>query len=148
TPVSSGVVEGIPMAEKPSVTLLIGQPSGLRANDPDYLALQLATHILGSGAFSARLLAQVRDVEGLSYGIGARLSGDTFCDGMWRIQGSFATALLKKGEVSTQRELEKWYNEGVLAQELATNKTNLKGLFSLGLATSQELAESLLTFVE
>lgn len=38
---------------------------------PDYPALKLASHLLGGGFLSSRLANRIRNVEGLSYGVGA-----------------------------------------------------------------------------
>ena len=142
------VDETISMADKPNVTVLIGQSSGLRYREPDALALRVATAVLGSG-FTGRLMANVRDREGLTYGIGAGISGvsDAFADGEWRIEANFAPQLLDKGMASTQRELEAWYKQGVTAAELERVKSNLIGTFKVGMATTDGLAGALLNAV-
>jgi zinc protease len=131
------------MADKPNVSVLLGQASGLRHSDPDALALRVATTILGSG-FTGRLMATVRDQEGLTYGIGARTGNDTFTDGDWRIIANFSPELLEKGLASTRRELKSWYEQGVTADEVARTKTNLAGQFQVGLATTEGLASTIL----
>lgn len=134
------------MPEKPSVSVVWGQPTGIRYNHPDYQALRVATAILGSG-FTGRLMGNVRDKEGLTYGINSRLDGDTFTDGEWKISATFAPALLDKGLASTRRQLLKWHQDGVTEQELANRKTNLVGTFKVGLSTTDGLAASLLAAV-
>jgi len=134
------------MPDKASVSVILGQASGLRHSDPDYLAIRMATAILGSG-FSSRLVGQVRDTEGLTYGIGSRLGNDTFSDGDWRIGATFSPDLLARGLASTKRQLEQWYQAGVTAQEVAQRKTNLIGEFKLGLATTEGMAGALLVTV-
>jgi zinc protease len=131
------------MADKPNVSVILGQASGLRHSDADALPLRVATTILGSG-FTGRLMATVRDQEGLTYGIGARIGGDTFTDGDWRIIANFAPDLLDKGLASTRRELKSWYEQGVTAEEVARTKTNLAGTFQVGLATTDGLASAIL----
>jgi len=68
------------MPEKTSVTVIFAQPSRLHYGQADYQALRVGTAILGSG-FTGRLMGNVRDKEGLTYGISARLTHDTFADG-------------------------------------------------------------------
>ena len=138
--------QNIAMADKTSVSIVLGQASGLRHNDPDYQALRVATAILGSG-FSSRLIGQVRDTEGLTYGIGAGLAHDAFGDGEWRIGATFAPDLLEKGLASTKRHLAEWHDKGVTAEEVAQRKTNLVGEFKVGLATTDGLAGALLNTV-
>jgi len=134
------------MPEKTSVTVLWGQATGLKYTDPDTLALRVGTAILGSG-FTGRLMATVRDKEGLTYGIGALVNNDTFTDGDWHISATFAPALLAKGITSTKRELTAWYGQGVTAAELERRKSNLAGSFKVGLATTDGLAGALLAAV-
>lgn len=135
------------IAEKTSVSVVLGQASGLRYTDPDYQALRTATAILGSG-FTSRLVGQVRDTEGLTYGISSRLANDSVNDGEWRIVATFAPSKLEEGIASTKRQLTKWYNDGVTAQELTDRKTNLVGTFKVGLATTDGLADTLLATTE
>ena len=138
--------QNIFMPEKPSVTVILGQPSRLKYTDPDAIPLRIATAILGSG-FTGRLMATVRDQEGLTYGIGSRVGNDSFAEGDWRINASFAPALLEKGLASTRRELKKWYDDGVTAAELERTKTNLAGSYKVGLATTDGIAGMILTTV-
>src|ERR1051325_58006 len=99
------------MADKTNISVIWGQATGLRYSDPDALALRVGTNVLGSG-FSARLMANVRDKEGLTYGIGSYVSGDTYNDGDWRISANFAPALLDKGLASAKRQLDAGYKDG------------------------------------
>ncbi len=134
------------MPEKTSITVIMGQTSGLRYSDPDYQALRVATAILGSG-FTGRLMANVRDKEGLTYGISSSLSHDTFSDGDWKIQATFAPALLEKGIASTKRQLSSWSETGVTPDEVERRKSNLIGSFKVGLATTDGLAGAMLNAV-
>jgi zinc protease len=134
------------MPEKTSVSVIVAQPSRLRYGQDDYQALRLATAILGSG-FTGRLMGNVRDKEGLTYGIGAQLASDTFADGDFRIAGTFAPNLLDKGITSTQKQLNLWYNEGVTDKEVTERKTNLVGRYKVNLATTDGMANQLLATV-
>lgn len=131
------------MADKPSVSITLGQATNLKYTDPDTLALRVGTAILGSG-FTGRLMANVRDREGLTYGISSAVAGDTFNGGDWRITATFAPELLQKGLESTRRQLNTWHREGVTAGELADRKTNMSGVFKVSLATTGGIANALL----
>jgi zinc protease len=133
----------VPLADKPSVTMILGQATGLRYNEPDTLALRLGTAILGRG-FTGRLMNTVRDKEGLTYNIGAQVGDDSIVDGVWEISASFAPALLSKGVESTRRELVKWWKDGVTEQELAARKQGVIGGYFVGLSTTAGLAETIL----
>jgi zinc protease len=137
----------VPLADKPSVSVIIGQPTGLRYKDPDALALRVGTAILGSG-FTGRLMGSVRDKEGLTYNISAAVSEDSIVDGGWDIAASFAPALLEKGIASTRRELLRWWKDGVTDEELAARKRGVVGTYLVGLSTTAGLAQAILTNIQ
>jgi zinc protease len=137
----------VALSDKPSVTVILGQATGLRYRDPDALPLRIGTAILGRG-FTGRLMSTVRDREGLTYGISAVVSDDSITGGAWDISASFAPSLLQKGIASTRRELDKWWKDGVSAQELAARKQGIIGDYLVGLATTGGLADTILVNVQ
>jgi zinc protease len=134
------------MPEKTSVTVLIGQTTGLHYGDADSLPLAVGTAVLGSG-FTGRLMATVRDQEGLTYSTEAFVSKNTLVDGDFEIYASFAPELLEKGLAAVRRELNAWCKDGVTATELEQRKGNVIGEFKLSLATTEGLADTLLATV-
>jgi len=134
----------VPLADKPSVSVIMGQPTGLRYKDPDALALRVGTAILGSG-FTGRLMGIVRDREGLTYNISAAMAEDSIVDGSWDVSASFAPALLDKGIASTRREVERWWQDGVTDNEVTARKQGLIGSYRVGLSTTGGLAGAILT---
>ena len=137
----------VTLADKPSVTMILGQPTGLRFKDPDSLALRVGTAILGRG-FTGRLMNTVRDKEGLTYNISANVSDDTIADGAWDVSASFAPALLEKGVASTRRELDKWWKDGVTEQELVGRKQGIIGSYQVGLSTTGGIASTILADIQ
>ncbi len=107
----------------------------------------LGTYIFG-GNFSARLMRIVRDEEGLTYHVRSRMQGDIYSDGLWFIYASFAPQLLDNGLLSVRRELNKWYSDGVTADELRAKKDTLIGSYKVRLATTGGLAGRILSFVQ
>jgi zinc protease len=143
----SAKIESVQVNGKTSVSVLLGQPTGLGHQHPDALALRVGTAILGSG-FTGRLMATVRDQEGLTYGVSASMGSDSYNQGDWRIGASFSPALLEQGLTSTRRQLDLWFSQGVTADEVAARKTNLIGSFQVALSTTDGLAATLLTAIE
>ncbi|GAC1305936.1 MAG: pitrilysin family protein [Steroidobacteraceae bacterium] len=137
----------VPLADKPSVSIVIGQATGLQYRDPDALALRMGTAILGHG-FTGRLMGAVRDREGLTYNIGAAVSQDTIADGAWEVSASFAPALLDQGIAATRREVQHWWSEGITEAELADHKQGLVGGYRVGLATTAGLASTIVTTLQ
>lgn len=144
----AGVIDGprertLAMPDKPNVSVVWGMPTGIRYNEADTLALRVGAAVLGSG-FTGRLMATVRDREGLTYGIGSYVDNDTFADGDWRIVANFAPDLLDKGIASTRRELLGWHKEGITDAELSRVKGDLVGSYKVGLSTTTGMAAVIL----
>lgn len=131
---------------KESVNVIMGQPTGLRYADADFLPLSVGTSVLGRG-FTSRLLSTVRDTEGLTYGIDAELTGSGKLDQAWVIAATFNPSLLSRGLSSTDRELAKWHRDGITDAELDYRKSALAGAHRVALATSGGLAEIILNTV-
>lgn len=132
---------------KTSVDVTWGMATGLKYRDPDALALRVGTAAFGSG-FTGRLMANVRDKDGLTYGIYSYVMNDSVTDGDWRISATFSPALLAKGIESTRRQLALWHDKGITAAELAQRQRELVGNFQVNLATTGGLAQALLTTVQ
>jgi zinc protease len=137
----------VPLKDKPSTTIMLGQADGLRYRDPDALPLRVGTAILGQG-FTGRLMGTVRDREGLTYGIGAAVSADSIADGAWSISATFAPTLLDHGVASTRRVLETWWKDGITDDELAARKQGLIGGYFVSLSTTAGLASTILTTIQ
>ena len=60
----------------PLATATFGLPS-LRIDDPDFPALQVLNHIIGSGDFDSRLMEEIRVKRGLAYSVQTRLLRDS-----------------------------------------------------------------------
>ena len=144
---NKGQQEIITVKGKPSAQLFIAQYTGLSVKNKDYRPFQLATFALGGG-FSGRLMQTVRDVEGLTYSIGARHTSDIYTDGYFVVNASFNPNLLKKGEDATMLQINKWIKDGISAGELANKKSNLIGSFKVRLSTTGGMASSILSFVD
>lgn len=137
----------VALKDKPSVSVILGQATGMHYRDPDSLPLRVGTAILGRG-FTGRLMGTVRDREGLTYNIGAQMSEDSIADGAWNIAASFAPSLLDKGLAATRRVLDVWWQDGVTNEELSVRKQGLVGGYLVGLSTTSGLSSAILTAVQ
>lgn len=138
----------VPMPGKDNIDVRMGHPLHVRRDDDDYLPLYVANYILG-GNFSARLMASIRDEMGLTYGINAALSGmSTRYDGHWQVGVTLSRQNLARGIDATRAEVVRFVEEGVTEEELAAKKTTITGSYTVGLATTRRLAQSILTNAE
>lgn len=113
----------------PQSMVMFGQ-AGIRRDDPDFFAAFVLNHILGGSGFSARLMEEVREKRGLTYGISTWLAPMNLAEA-W--QGSFASANERVAEaIAVVRD--EWARaaaEGVTETELEAAKTYLTGSYPL-----------------
>jgi len=144
---TAGKIEVVTIADKPSAELFIGQYTGLKRADADYIPFYIANYTLGAG-FAGRLMQTVRDNDGLTYNIGSSVRGINTTGGYWFINASFNPALFQKGVDATMVQVNKWWKDGITKEELENKKTNLIGSFKVGMATTSGTAGTILGFLE
>ncbi len=115
--------------DSPQTVVSFAQP-GLPMTDPDYFAAFVADHILGGGGFSSRLMEQIRERRGLTYGVGTGLANGVYGQS-W--QGGMASANEKVAEAIglIRSEWDRFAKDGVSEKELADAKTYLTGEYPL-----------------
>jgi zinc protease len=113
----------------PQSTVLFGHV-GIPREDPDFFAAFILNEALGGGRFTARLMSEIREKRGLTYGIGSYLVGK---DQAEMYLGQFSASNDKVAEaISVLRaEWAKIATEGLTEEELATTKTYLTGSYPL-----------------
>ena len=103
---------------------------GMRFDDPDYFAASLLNEIFGGGRFGARLMTEVREKRGLTYGIGTGLASYDYSEAL---VGQLQASNDKVAEAIEVIKAE-WANiaaDGVTEEELATAKTYMTGSYPL-----------------
>lgn len=114
--------------DSPQTVVAFAQ-EGLPMDDPDYFAAFVLDHILGGGGFSARLMDEIREKRGLTYGVGTGLANQVLGQS-W--QGGMATANDKTADaVGLVRQVWDGMKGGVTDTELADAKTYLTGEYPL-----------------
>ncbi|MDO5529306.1 MAG: pitrilysin family protein [Paracoccus sp. (in: a-proteobacteria)] len=115
--------------DSPQTVIRFAQP-GLPIDDPDYFAATIANHILGGGGFSSRLMDELRERRGLTYGVSSGLSNGVYGQS-WG--GGLSTSNATAGE-SVRLLRETWAamaEGGVTEAELEAAKTYLTGEYPL-----------------
>jgi zinc protease len=125
----------------PQSVIMFGGP-GVARNDPDFFAAYLVNHILGGGAMSSRLYAEVREKRGLAYGVSTSLVPLAHAQ---LISGSTATRADRTADTLEiiEREMKNLAENGPTDQELAKTKSFLKGSYGLYFDTSSKIAAQL-----
>ncbi len=130
---------------KANADMLIGQSILLKQDGPDHLPLYLALAIFGGGGFTSRLMNEVREKRGLTYGVNATLSGvSPFSDCFLMIWATFAPKVVKVGKEVILEEYHKLLKKGVTEKELREIKKELIGLYLVSLETTPRLSGLLL----
>ncbi|NDW45925.1 pitrilysin family protein [Ruegeria sp. PrR005] len=123
-----GGVEVVDFDTPQSVALFVQQ--GIDRDDPNFFAAYILNHIIGGGGFESRLMQEVREKRGLTYGVYSYLLPKDLAS---IYMGSVASANDKIAEaVSVVREV--WADvaaNGVTARELEDAKTYLTGAYPL-----------------
>ncbi len=134
---------GLTHIEFPSkqTTMLLAE-LGIDRNDPDYAALSLGNQILGGGTFGTRLMSEVREKRGLTYGIYSGFSP-------MQARGPFSISLQTRAELSegtlklVQDILRDYLKTGPTQQELDAAKRELAGSFPLSTASNSSIVGQL-----
>jgi zinc protease len=113
----------------PQSVVLFGH-SGIAFDDPDFFAANLLNDILGGGRFSARLMQEVREKRGLTYGISTGLSSRDLSQ-EW--VGQFQASNDKVAEAIdvVRAEWARMAAGDVSEEDLATAKTYMTGAYPL-----------------
>ena len=115
---------------------------GITRDDPDFFAAYILNEAMGGGRFSARLMKEVREKRGLTYGIGTYLVP---MDHAEMYLGQFSASNDKVAEaISVVRaEWAKVAAEGLTETELDEVKTYLTGSYPLRFAGNGNIANVL-----
>jgi zinc protease len=127
----------IQMEDKSNVDILMGEQQPLKRADAEYYPAMMSNYILGGD--SGRLFRHVRNELGLTYGIGSSLSASLIA-GPWTIGLSVNPQLIDKSLSAVHEVLDTWHSGGVKPEELDHAKTEIVGLFKVGLGSNGGLA--------
>lgn len=113
----------------PQSTVFFGQ-KGIPRDDPDFFPAFILNEVIGGGRFTARLMTEVREKRGLTYGIGTYIVNMDQAD---MILGQFSASNDKVAEAIkvVQSEWGRIVSEGVGPEELEATKTYLTGSYPL-----------------
>ncbi|TDE36033.1 M16 family metallopeptidase [Antarcticimicrobium sediminis] len=136
----SGGVTVVPFATPQSVALF-GQP-GMDRHDPDFFAAYVLNTILGGGSFESRLMSEVREKRGLTYGVYSYLMPRDLAS---VYMGSVASANDRIGETVQviRDEWSRMAQQGVTEEELDKAKTYLTGAYPLRFDGNGQIASIL-----
>ena len=113
----------------PQSVALFGQP-GLAQDDPDWFTATVLNHVLGGGGFESRLMTEVREKRGLTYGVYSYLAprdlAETYLGSVSSSNDRIADAI-----EGIRAEWAKAAAEGITQEELDAAKTYITGAYPL-----------------
>ncbi|VXA91607.1 Zinc protease [Pseudomonas sp. 8BK] len=121
--------------------LMIAQ-LGIDRRDPDYAALYLGNQVFGGGGFGTRLMTEVREKRGLTYGVYSGFSA-------MQARGPFMINLQTRAELSdgtlqlVKSMLADFIKDGPTSDELNNAKRELAGSFPLSTASNAAIVGQL-----
>jgi len=115
--------------ETPQSVAMFGQP-GVPFDHPDYFAAYLLNVVLGGGGFESRLMQEVREKRGLTYGVYSYLVDKDGAD-VWLGSVQSANNRIAEAMEVIRAEWTRMAEEGVSAEELQNAKTYLTGSYPL-----------------
>lgn len=142
TPAAAGETLVITKVQ-PQSTILFAQ-AGVKRLDPDYYAVEIMNYVLGSGGFTSRLYAEVREKRGLAYSVSTFLQPMEYA-GLLRGGAGTANARVAETIDLVRGEWRRMAESGITADELNDAKTYLTGSFPLRFATTENTAAILVS---
>ncbi len=115
--------------DTPQSVALFGQ-RGIDRDDPDFFAAYILNHIIGGGGFESRLMQEVREKRGLTYGVGTYLVPKDLASVYLGSVSSANDRIADAVEV-IRDEWARAATEGVTQKELDDAKTYLTGAYPL-----------------
>ena len=130
-PVAPGFTGGVEVVQfdTPQSVAVFAQP-GMDQDDPDFFAAYLLNTVLGGGGFKSRLMSEVREKRGLTYGVYSYLVPKDLAN---LYMGSVSSANDRIGEAIgvIRAEWARMAEAGVTEKELADAKALLTGAYPL-----------------
>ena len=117
----------------------ITYPVNLKIGGKDAISASIANNILGSGAFSSRLLSNLREDKGYTYGAYSSLSKNPLV-GNFRAFAQVGTEVTDDAVNQFVIEMNRMKNEAVDNETLSLFKTILTGSFARSLEDPQTIA--------
>lgn len=138
-PPAEPIVKELPIPQ----TLVMFSGPGVKRDDPDFYPAYVLNYILGGGGFSSRLMDDIREKRGLTYGIGTGLTSQRH---LWRWTGSASTqnATAKQVVTLTKEHIAKLGAEGPTEKEVADAKAYLTGAYPLNFDSNGKIARNLM----
>lgn len=127
--------------EGTQTNVLFAMP-GPKRDDPDYYAAEVANYILGGGGFASRLMQELRDKEGLTYGISMGLMPMQHA-GLMMGQSAIDNPKIAVALGIIKDTMRRFRSEGPSEREIEAARDYLTGSMPLALTSTNKIASLL-----
>lgn len=125
---ATGGITVVPF-DTPQAVAQFGQP-GITVEHPDFFAAFILNTVLGGTGFNNRLMDEVREKRGLTYGISTYLVDSDYSESVVGVVSSVNATMAQTIDV-VRAEWQRMATEGLIADELDAAKTYLTGAYPL-----------------
>jgi zinc protease len=132
----------VPMPGRSQADVVLALP-GVARTDPDYDAAMMMNYVLGGASLSSRLMENLRDAQGLVYGVYSMLSAGIGA-GPFQIRAGTNPANVERCVASILSEVRRFRDEGPTDAELEESKGYLTGVFPVRLEANSGVAAQIL----
>jgi len=139
--IAQGGEKIITLPDKANVDVFLGASVPVTLEHESYHPLKVLTEMLGGGSFTSHLMKTIRERDGLTYGVYARLAGfhsDTA--GHLKIWASFSPARYVESVTMLRKEIGLFFLEGITTEALEQAQARMIGSYLVSLATTHNLS--------
>lgn len=135
--------DDVVLERKANVDIVIGRATTLVRTQADFDAAMIANGILGQSTLSSRLGLQLRDREGLTYGVTCSFLAGGKLPGPWRTSVSVNPANVDRAIASVRSVMTAYAESGPAERELVAQRNSMAGSHHVSLATNAGIASQL-----
>lgn len=133
----------IPIADKANIDVLLGTALPLTVHEGLYHPMKVLAEMLGGG-FASHLMQTIRERDGLTYGVYARLSGfESGATGSFKIWATFSPDRYEESVAKLRTEVNLFFTKGLTETALLRKKEEIIGSYLVALSTTRNLANTL-----
>lgn len=127
--------------DTPQTYIVVGE-EGIHRTDKDWHAATVMNYILGGGSFDARLMTEIREKRGLTYGVYSSLTNMKYTS-VLQVNMSSSNEKVQEALEVLRAEWQRMADKGPTEAELRDAKSYLTGSLFLNLTSTGEIAQTL-----
>lgn len=127
--------------DTPQTYIIVGE-EGLRRSDKEWHAAAVMNYILGGGSFDSRLMTEIREKRGLTYGVYSSLTSMKYTS-ILQVNMSSSNEKVQEALQLMRAEWDRMADKGPTEAELRDAKAYLTGSLLLNLTSTGDITDTL-----